>query len=197
MLEGGRSDLRAGGAERLSWGRGVSLAGHAGRARQQLDAGQLAALREVGREWDRVPASPQAWREALPVDPALGEYPDASEFRPARLTKLAPVAGRDGQLPPIETPRAAEERQTAAGRSARACGGWSKACRWRPARSRWSGCASWWRCRCCRPTRCRRWPTGRRRCWSSWCLAGLPGLSASLPVGVSYRQTIRAYPPGG
>jgi fumarate reductase subunit C len=34
------------------------------------------------------------WRQALPVDPALGEYPKASEFRPARFTRLVPVAGR-------------------------------------------------------------------------------------------------------
>ena len=65
--------------------------------------------------------------------------------------------------------------------------------------------ASWWRCR---RTRCPRSPTGPRRCWPSWSLAGLPGLSYSLPVGaaivvlmlavgVSYRQTIRAYPQGG
>jgi hypothetical protein len=48
------------------------------------------------------------WRQALPVDPALGEYPKASEFRPARFTRLVPVAGRDGDLPPIETTSAAE-----------------------------------------------------------------------------------------
>ena len=29
-----------------------------------LDEGQLAALREIGREWDRASADPQVWRQA-------------------------------------------------------------------------------------------------------------------------------------
>jgi hypothetical protein len=68
-----------------------------------LDEGQLAALREIGREWDRVPADPQVWRQALPADPSLGEYPEASEVRPGLFTRFVPVAGQDGQLPPIQT----------------------------------------------------------------------------------------------
>jgi hypothetical protein len=47
-----------------------------------LDQGQLAALREVGREWDRVSADPQVWRQALPVDPSPGGYP-----RPVRSAR--------------------------------------------------------------------------------------------------------------
>jgi hypothetical protein len=38
-----------------------------------LDEGQPAALRKIGREWDRVSADPQVWRQALPVDASLGE----------------------------------------------------------------------------------------------------------------------------
>ena len=82
-----------------------------------LGKDQLAALGEVGREWDRVSAGPQVWRQALPVDPALGEYPADSEFRPARFTRFVPVSGRDGQLPPIETTRASEAAPTAAARA--------------------------------------------------------------------------------
>ena len=63
-----------------------------------LDEGQLAALREIGRGWDRVSADPHVWRQSLPVDPSLGEYPEASEVRPALFTRFVPVAGRDGQL---------------------------------------------------------------------------------------------------
>ena len=74
----------------------------------ELDEGQLAALREVGREWDRVSADPQVWRQALPVDPSLGEYPEASEIRPGLFTRVVPVAGPDGQLPPIQTTSASE-----------------------------------------------------------------------------------------
>jgi hypothetical protein len=42
-----------------------------------LDERQLAILREVGREWDRLAGDPQAWQRALPVDPDLGSYPRA------------------------------------------------------------------------------------------------------------------------
>jgi amino acid transporter len=174
----------------------------------QLDAGQLAALREVGREWGRVSASPQAWREALPVDPSLGEYPDASEFRPARLTKFAPVAGLDGQLPPIVTTRAAEEPQTAAGRIGQDL---RRLIAGPPLEA---SAIAFERMR-----KLVALPVLSADALSSVAygpqamlvflvLAGLPGLSASLPVGgaimflmlavgVSYRQTIRAYPQGG
>jgi hypothetical protein len=61
-----------------------------------LDAGQLEALRQVGREWDHTSAGPRVWQQALPVDPALGEAlgedPKARECRPARFTRLLPVA---------------------------------------------------------------------------------------------------------
>ena len=76
-----------------------------------LDEGQLAALREIGREWDRVSADPQVWQQALPVDPSLDEYPEASQVRPALFTRFVPVAGQDGQLPPIE-PRAFPRRRS-------------------------------------------------------------------------------------
>ena len=53
-------------------------------------------------------ADPQVWRQALTVDPSLGEHPKASEVRLALFTRFVPVAGRDGQLPPIETPSVSE-----------------------------------------------------------------------------------------
>src|SRR5271165_200764 len=83
-----------------------------------LDDGQLAALREVGREWDNVCADPQVWRQALPVDPSLGEYPKL--FRPHRFTRIVSVAGRDGQLPPIETTSVSETPLTPLGRGGQA-----------------------------------------------------------------------------
>jgi amino acid transporter len=174
----------------------------------QLDPGQLAALREVGREWDQVSASPQVWREALPVDPTLGEYPEASDFRPARLTKVAPVAGRAGQLPPIETTSAAEEPDTTAGRLRLR---FSRLVEGPPLNA--SAIAME------RMRKLVALPVLSADALSSVAygpqamlvflvLAGLPGLSASLPVGgaimflmlavgVSYMQTIRAYPQGG
>jgi hypothetical protein len=68
-----------------------------------LDAGQLQVLRQVGREWDQTSAGPRVWWQVLPVDPALGEDPNAREFRPARFTRLVPVAG-GGDLPPGSPP---------------------------------------------------------------------------------------------
>jgi hypothetical protein len=85
-----------------------------------LDQGQLAALREVGREWDQVSADPQVWRQALPVDPSLGGYAEASEVRPGPFTRFVPVAGRAGQLPPIQTTSASETPPTPLGRAGQA-----------------------------------------------------------------------------
>jgi amino acid transporter len=173
-----------------------------------LDKDQLAALREVGHEWDRTSTDPQAWRQALPVDPALGEYPTASEFRPTRFTRFAPVSGRDGQLPPIETTRASEAPPTAAARAGQKV---SRALFGPPLDV--SAIAM---------ERMRKLVAlpvlsadalssvayGPEAMLAVLVLAGLPGLSYSLPVGgaimflmlavgVSYRQTIRAYPQGG
>ena len=173
-----------------------------------LDQGQLAALREVGREWDRVSAGPQAWRQALPVDPALGEYPAASEVRPTRFTRVVPVAGRDGQLPPIATTSAAEaspDRATRLGQGLR------RLLEGPPLDA--SAIAL---------ERMRKLVAlpvlsadalssvayGPQAMLAILVLAGTAGLSYSLPVGaaivflmlavgISYRQTIRAYPQGG
>src|SRR5271166_3234755 len=85
-----------------------------------LDEGQLGALRAVGREWDKVSAGPQVWREALPVDPAAGAYAGEGEFRPARFTRVVSVAGRDGRLRPIETTSVSETPATRLRRADRA-----------------------------------------------------------------------------
>ncbi len=173
-----------------------------------LDKNQLDVLRQVGREWDRVSADPRTWREALPIDPSLGVYPDASEFRPARLTRFVPVSGLDGQLPPIETTSASEEPRTRAGRVGHqlrrlAVGPPLDASAIAQERMR----------------KLMALPVLSADALSSVAygpqamlvflvLAGMPGLAASLPVGgaivflmfavgVSYRQTIRAYPQGG
>jgi hypothetical protein len=60
------------------------------------------------------------WRQALPVDPSLGEYPEASEVRPALFTRFVPVAGRGGQLPPIQTTSVSETLLTRLGRAGQA-----------------------------------------------------------------------------
>ena len=65
-------------------------------------------------------ADPQVWRRALPVDPSLGEYPEASEVRPGLFTRFVPVAGQDGQLPPIQTTSVSETPPTPLGRASQA-----------------------------------------------------------------------------
>jgi len=173
-----------------------------------LDEGQLAALREIGREWDQLTADPQVWRQALPVDPALGEYPKDSDFRPARFTKVVDLSGRDGQLPAIETTSAAETPLRPGARFGQAMrrlleGAPLDASALAVERMRklvalpvlsadaLSSVAY-----------------GPEAMLAILVLAGAAGLPYSLPVGgaimfmmlavgVSYRQTIRAYPQGG
>ena len=173
-----------------------------------LDRDQLAALGGVGREWDRGPAGPPVWRQALPVDPALGEYPAASEFRPARFTRFVPVSGRGGQLPPIETTSASEAEPTAAARAGQAV----RRLLFGPPLDVSAIAMERMRKLVALPVlsadALSSVAYGPEAMLTVLVLAGLPGLSYSLPVGaaivvlilavgVSYRQTIRAYPQGG
>lgn len=173
-----------------------------------LDEGQLAALREIGREWDQLTADPQVWREALPVDPALGGHPKDSDFRPARFTRVVDLSGREGQLPAIETTRAAETPLTPGARLGQAM---RRLLEGAPLDA--SAIAM---------ERMRKLVAlpvlsadalssvayGPEAMLAVLVLAGAAGLPYSLPVGgaimfmmlavgVSYRQTIRAYPQGG
>ena len=173
-----------------------------------LDQGQLAALREVGREWDRVSADPQVWRQALPLDPSLGEHPEASEVRPGLFTRFVPVAGRDGQLPPIQTTSVSETPLTPLGRAGQAL----KRLVVGPPLDASAIAAERMRKLVALPVlsadALSSVAYGPQAMLAVLVLAGLPGLSYSLPVGaaivvlmlavgVSYRQTIRAYPQGG
>ena len=173
-----------------------------------LDQGQLAALREVGREWDRVSADPQVWRQALPLDPSLGEHPEASEVRPGLFTRFVPVAGRDGQLPPIQTTSVSETPLTPLGRAGQAL----KRLVIGPPLDASAIAAERMRKLVALPVlsadALSSVAYGPQAMLVVLVLAGLPGLSYSLPVGaaivvlmlavgVSYRQTIRAYPQGG
>ena len=83
-----------------------------------LDERQFAVLRQVGREWERLTGDPQAWQRALPVDPNLGSYPHPAELRPTRFGRFVPVAGLDGQLPAVEATTEAEEPPSRPGRLA-------------------------------------------------------------------------------
>lgn len=173
-----------------------------------LDERQIATLRQVGHEWDRVCGDLCTWQRALPVDPELGSYPDAAQLRPTPFGRFIPVTGLDGQLPTVEATSEAEAP---------------------PSRSGWLG----YRLRRAllgppltataiaieRMRKLVALPILSADALSSVAygpeamlvilvLGGSAGLGYSLPigaaivflmlsVGVSYRQTIRAYPHGG
>ena len=173
-----------------------------------LDAGQLAALREIGREWDQLTADPQVWREALPVNPTLGEYPRDSDFRPARFTRVVAVSGRDGQLPAIETTSAAETPLTPGARFGQAMRRLLEG----PPLDASAIAVERMRKLVALPVlsadALSSVAYGPEAMLAVLVVAGAAGLSYSLPVGgaimfmmlavgVSYRQTIRAYPQGG
>lgn len=66
-------------------------------------------LGSVGREWRRVSAEPEVWREALPVDPDLGALPTPAQITPARFGRVVPVSPfgpttSRGAAPPTRTP---------------------------------------------------------------------------------------------
>jgi amino acid transporter len=72
-----------------------------------LDERQVATLRQVGQEWDRARGDPRTWRHVLPVDPDLGSY-DAAQFRPTRFGRFVPVAGLGKQPSAVEATSEAE-----------------------------------------------------------------------------------------
>ncbi len=178
----------------------------------KLDARQLAVLRDVGREWGKVCASPRAWREALPVDPSLGTFPDPAQIRPSRFGRFVAVEseplGQAQEQAEVEATPAAEAEPSRLGRlgyDAR------RALLGPPLRS--TAIAR---------ERMRKLVAlpvlsadalssvayGPEAMLAILVLAGSGGLSYSLSiagvigflmlaVGVSYRQTIRAYPHGG
>lgn len=61
-----------------------------------LDERQLSVLRRIGRVWGRVCDDPEVWREALPVDPALGSFPDPTKIQPTRFGRFVRVSLRTG-----------------------------------------------------------------------------------------------------
>ncbi len=173
-----------------------------------LNSDQLAALREVGHQWDRTSADARAWRRALPVDPALGAYPPAGDFQPEGFTRLVCVSGRDGELPSIETTRATEIPPTTGGRARQSV----RRVLLGPPLDASALALERMRKLVAMPVlsadALSSVAYGPEALLAVLALAGLPGLSYSVPVGaviaflmlavgVSYRQTIRAYPQGG
>jgi hypothetical protein len=172
----------------------------------KLDEHQLELLRHVGHEWDRVCGDAALRRRALPVDPNLGSYP--AEIHPTRFGRFVPVAGQDGQLPALEATSRAEQPETLPGHLAyrlrRVLIG--------PPLSASAIARERMRKLVALPVlsadALSSVAYGPEAMLAILVLAGSGGLGYSLPiaatiaflmlaVGVSYRQTIRAYPHGG
>jgi amino acid transporter len=173
-----------------------------------LDETQLRTLRRVGREWSRVCGAPDDWRRALPVDPDLGGDHALSEIRPGRFGRFVPVSGREGQVPAIAATGVAEALPSARGRAAYR----ARRMLLGPPLSATAVAAERMRKLIALPIlsadALSSVAYGPEAMLTVLVLAGSPGLSYSLPisaaiallmlaVGVSYRQTIRAYPHGG
>ncbi len=172
----------------------------------RLDERQLGVLKEEGREWGRVCATPDRWRRALPIDPNLGAFPAATDIRPSRFGRFVPI--ESGPLPEVEATPAGEVSPSPDARLGSAV---RRVLLGPPLRS--SAIAR---------ERMRKLVAlpvlsadalssvayGPEAMLAVLVLAGSGGLSYSLPiagaiaflmfaVGASYRQTIRAYPHGG
>ncbi|MBY6306625.1 APC family permease (plasmid) [Streptomyces clavuligerus] len=167
-----------------------------------LSEEQVRALRRVGRAWGRVSVAPEVWRRALPVEPDVGAFPVSAEAGRAWFGRLVP-------LPPLRV-RAAGPR-AAAGVQAEAVSRVRRVLVGAPLAS--SAFVT---------ERMRKLVAlpvlsadalssvayGPEAMLTVLVLAGAAGLAYSFPVsavivflmvavGVSYRQTIRAYPHGG
>jgi amino acid transporter len=173
-----------------------------------LDERELAVLRQVGQEWDRLTGDPQAWQRALPVDPNLGGSRDTAELRPTRFGRFVSLPALDGQPPAIEATAEAEEPPSQPGRLA-----------YRLRRIVLGPPLDASAIAVERMRKLVALPVlsadalssvayGPEAMLAVLVLGGSAGLGYSLPiaaaiaflilaVGVSYRQTIRAYPHGG
>ena len=168
---------------------------------------QLSVLRQIGREWQRVCGNPALWHGALPVDPDLKGYP--SEVAPRGLGRFVPVAPQNGGPAAVEATADADTLPTSTLR--RIAGRLRRAVLGPPLRSTAIAVE--------RMRKLVALPVLSADALSSVAygpeamlvilvLGGGAALRWSLPisganaflmlaVGVSYRQTIRAYPHGG
>lgn len=170
----------------------------------KLDAEQSMMLRLVGREWGRVSAAPDARRRALPVDPDTGSYPEPAQIVPARFGRFvqvpalnAPPPGAvDGEIGAPLGRFGAFVRRVALGAPLKSTAIARERMRKLIALPVLSADAL------------SSVAYGPEALLAVLVLGGTAGLAYSLPValaivflmlavGVSYRQTIRAYPYGG
>ncbi|MGA2321367.1 MAG: APC family permease [Solirubrobacteraceae bacterium] len=171
-----------------------------------LDERQLGVLRRVGREWGRVCGNPEVWRRALPVDTSPSSFPDPTEILPTRFVRFVRV--QSGAQPVVDSTGETNVLPSPLGRFAYDL---RRALLGPPLRSTAIALE--------RMRKLVALPVlsadalssvayGPEAMLAILVLAASAGLSHSLPiaatiaflmlaVGVSYRQTIRAYPHGG
>lgn len=185
---------------------GGSTAGPPGPAAvlPSLSEEQVRALRRVGRAWGRVSAAPEVWRRALPVEPDVGSFPAKAEASAAWFGRVVPLS-------PLRA-RAAEGREVPEGGGPAEAGSHVRRVLFGAPLASSAFVKE-------RMRKLVALPVLSADVLSSVAyapeamlavlvLAGAAGLAYSLPVaavvvflmlavGVSYRQTIRAYPHGG
>ncbi|MFE4454870.1 APC family permease [Streptomyces sp. NPDC056796] len=174
----------------------------------RLDQEQLRVLSQVGRQWLPAAPGPGTARPALPVDPDMGSFPLAADIRPTRfgqLVHITPLGGR-GQA---EAAEGGEE--IARSRMGRFAHGARRALLGAPLKSTAVARESMRKLVALPVLSADALSSvayGPEAMLAVLVLAGTAGLAYSLPiaaviaflmvmVGMSYRQTIRAYPHGG
>lgn len=169
-----------------------------------LDERERNVLHRVGHAWGRVCTNPEVWRQALPINPDPGHYPPLQDLRSNRFEQFVRVSQRDA----VEATQAAEEPTSWIGRSG--------------SQLRHILLGAPLRSTALVQERMRKLAAlpvlsadalssiahGPEAMLTILVLAGSAGLNYTFPiaaaiaflmfaVGVSYRQTIRAYPHGG
>lgn len=70
-----------------------------------LDERERNVLHRVGHAWGRVCTNPEVWRQALPIDPDLGQYPTPQNLRPNRFEQFVRISQQEA----VEATQAAEK----------------------------------------------------------------------------------------
>ncbi|MGP3637769.1 APC family permease [Streptomyces sp. 24-1644] len=173
-----------------------------------LDREQLRVLGQVGRQWRRVSPLPGVAHRALPVDPDLGAFPPAADIRPTRFGQLVHITLLGGRASARAADVAGEIPGSRTGRIARRA---RRAMLGAPLKSTAVARESMRKLVALPVLSADALSSvayGPEAMLAVLVLAGTAGLAYSLPiaagiaflmlaVGVSYRQTIRAYPHGG
>ncbi|MEU3017030.1 APC family permease [Nocardiopsis sp. NPDC007018] len=173
-----------------------------------LTPDQLETLHQVGDQWSRVTRPPREWRDALPVDPNVGSYPARHQIHPPRYERFVTVSelGDEKRASEVSRVRALSSSSTSplGSRVRRVLLG--------PALKSTALVRERMRKLVALPVlssdALSSVAYGPEAMITILVIAGVAGLALSLPialavmllmlaVGLSYRQTIRAYPNGG